>query len=319
MGHMIPKLALVIPCYNEEEIIEDSYQKISQFIQTLKQKSIIDKNSVIVMVDDGSGDNTWEIINEFGETNNDIIGVKLSKNFGHQNALLAGLESIYKECDCTITIDADLQDDITVIEEMVIKFTKGNHIVYGVRKERKTDKVIKRQTALLFYKIMKWLGVDIVYNHADYRLASKRVIAHLFDFNEVNLFLRGMFPLIGFKHSNVYYDRLERTAGKSKYPFRKMLAFAVEGITSFSIKPLRIVAILGLFIFIVSLFLGLYSLYSYFLYKTVPGWTSIALPLYFLSGVQLLSIGVVGEYLGKIYKETKQRPRFIIEKVEKFN
>ncbi|MEQ8549849.1 MAG: glycosyltransferase family 2 protein [Cyclobacteriaceae bacterium] len=310
-----PKICLIIPCYNEQEILESTQGILSKKIKDLKTNGIIDQSSIILFVDDGSIDSTWEIIKTLNTKNDHLGGVKLSKNFGHQNALLAGLESVYQRFDCTITLDADLQDDINVMDDMIKAYNEGNHIVYGVRLERKVDNLFKRYTAILFYRIMKWLGVDIIHNHADYRLASQKVIEHLLNFGEVNLFLRGMFPLIGFKQTRVYYNRLERSAGYTKYPFFKMLGFAIEGMTSFSVRPLRIIAILGILVFVTSLFLGGYSLYSYFLLKTVPGWTSITLPLYFISGIQLLGIGVLGEYLGKVYKETKNRPRFIIEQM----
>ncbi len=316
MNIKTPILSIVLPCYNEQEILDTTAEKLSELVQDLKERSIICQSSYIVLVNDGSSDKTWEIISKLSEKNEYIRGIKLSRNFGHQNALLAGLEYAYTKSDCAITIDADLQDDISVIEDMIDAFKEGNHIVYGVRKERNTDKFFKKQTALSFYRIMKILGVEIVYNHADYRLASQEVIKQLFRFEEVNLFLRGLFPLIGFKQKNVYYNRLERTAGETKYPLSKMLAFAFEGITSFSIKPLRIVTQLGLLTFIISIFLSLYSLYSYIYLETVPGWTSITLPIYFISGIQLLSMGILGEYIGKLYKETKKRPRYIVEQIK---
>ncbi|MEC3908038.1 glycosyltransferase family 2 protein [Tamlana sp. 2201CG12-4] len=308
-----PILGIILPCYNEQEILETTSKQLSILMQDLKDRGVICLSSFIVLVNDGSKDKTWDIISKLSEINKHIIGIKLSRNFGHQNALLAGLKYSSTKSDCSITIDADLQDDIHVIEDMVNAFNQGNHIVYGVRKERKTDKFFKKQTAQYFYKVMKMLGVEIIYNHADYRLASSEVIKHLFRFEEVNLFLRGIFPLIGFKQKSVYYNRLERTAGETKYPLNKMIAFALEGITSFSIKPLRVVTQLGLLTFIISIILALYSLYSYLFLETVPGWTSITLPIYFISGVQLLCMGILGEYIGKLYKETKKRPRYIIE------
>ncbi|MFV9551028.1 glycosyltransferase family 2 protein [Algibacter sp. PT7-4] len=309
------KVAIILPCYNEEEILNYSSGKLLGLLDSLKQDQIITGSSYLLFIDDGSKDETWNIINSLSEKHNNIKGVKLSRNFGHQNAVLAGLEVAYLETDCLISIDVDLQDDINVIKDMILKYQEGNKIVYGVRNERATDTFIKKNTALMFYKLIKGLGVEIVYNHADFRLASNDVIKNLFKFDEVNLFLRGMFPLIGFKSTNVYYSRLERTAGESKYPFKKMLAFAWEGITSFSIKPLRLVTRLGMLVFFISILLAFYSLYSYFFKDTVPGWTSITLPIYFISGIQLLSMGVLGEYIGKIYKETKKRPRFIIEEL----
>lgn len=309
------KVAIILPCYNEEEILNYSSSKLLELLNFLINEKIILKSSFLFFIDDGSKDKTWEIISDLCNKHKNIKGLKLSRNFGHQNAVLAGLEVAHKDTDCTISIDVDLQDDINVIKEMILAYQRGNQIVYGVRNERATDTFFKKNTALLFYKLIRGLGVEIVYNHADFRLASKKVIEKLFDFDEVNLFLRGMFPLIGFKTTTVSYNRLERTAGESKYPFKKMLAFAWEGITSFSIKPLRLVTRLGMLVFIISIILACYSLYSFFFKDTVPGWTSITLPIYFISGIQLLSMGVLGEYIGKIYKETKNRPRFIIEEI----
>ena len=315
MNLKVPILGIILPCYNEQEILEISLKKLSELVIDLKDRNIICQSSFIVLVNDGSKDKTWEIISNLTDKNESIFGIKLSRNFGHQNALLAGFEYANSKSDCIITIDADLQDDISVIDDMIVAFKEGNHIVYGVRKERKTDKFFKKQTALLFYKIMKILGVEIIYNHADYRLTSKEVIRQFSRFEEVNLFLRGIFPLIGFKQKNVYYDRLERIAGETKYPLKKMLAFALEGITSFSIRPLRIVTSLGILTFLISVLLALYSLYSYLYKETIPGWTSITLPIYFISGIQLLCIGILGEYIGRLYKETKKRPRYIIEQI----
>ncbi|MGC4034399.1 MAG: glycosyltransferase family 2 protein [Chitinophagaceae bacterium] len=310
-----PIVGIILPCYNEEEILKQTDEKIGQLVDTLVEKKLISPESFIAYVDDGSKDNTWELIESSVNTSENRVGVKLSRNFGHQSALLGGVTSLYQNADCIITIDADLQDDITVIEEMIIKYTQGYEIVYGVRKKRDTDSAFKKKTAQGFYTLMKSMGVDIIYNHADFRLASKRVCENLLKFGEVKLFLRGIFPLIGFNYTHVYYDRLERNAGTSKYPLFKMLGFALEGITSFSVKPLRIVSLIGISIFFVSLILAAYSLYSYLFLGTVPGWTSITLPIYFIGGVQILCIGIIGEYLGKIYQEVKSRPRFIIETV----
>lgn len=320
MKIQIPSLAIVLPCFNEEEIILNTDAKIGLLIEKMTSLNIISNESVIVYVDDGSSDKTWELIQNLIDINNNRVGVKFSRNFGHQAALLGGISYIYKHLDCIITIDADLQDDISVIEEMVMQYNNGFEIVYGVRKKRTTDSIFKRTTARIFYGMMKIMGADIIQNHADFRLASRRVCENLFTFGEVNLFLRGIFPLIGFNSTSVYYDRLERSDGVTKYPLKKMLAFALDGITSFSVKPLRMVSLLGIFIFIVSIFLTIYSLISYFFLGTVPGWTSITLPIYFLGGIQILCIGILGEYLGKIYQEVKSRPRYIIEKVvSKYN
>jgi glycosyltransferase involved in cell wall biosynthesis len=318
----IPTIGIVLPCYNEEEILRQTDEKIGRVVDSLVQKGIIKNESIIVYVDDGSNDKTWEIIQDLIKTRKDRIGIKLSRNFGHQSALLGGLFSTYRQTDCVITIDADLQDDIAVIEDMITKFRQGYEIVYGVRKKRMTDTYFKRKSAKFFYRLMKYMGVNIIQDHADFRLASQRVIEALFTFGEVNLFLRGIFPLIGFNSTLVYYDRLERTAGKTKYPLKKMLAFAFEGITSFSVRPLRMVTFIGILIFVISIILAFYSLLSYFYLGAVPGWTSITLPIYFLGGIQILCIGIIGEYLGKIYQEVKSRPRFIIEKIlskEDFN
>ena len=304
------KLAIIVPCYNEEAIIETTIKKLKEKLDELINNNQIDKNSFIVFVDDGSKDNTWRIINS--QISNNIKGLKLSKNFGQQNAILAGLLSF--DADIYITIDADLQDDIHVMNEMIEKYYNGCEVVYGVRKSRKNDSFFKRYSAESFYKFMKILGVEIVFNHADYRLMSKKIIENLKEFKEVNLFLRGIIPAIGFKSCKVYYDRLARSAGESKYPLKKMLSFAWDGITSFSIKPLRIISLIGFFVFIISLIIGIWALWEKFICRnTVAGWTSTIISLYFLGGIQLLSLGVIGEYIGKIYQETKKRPRFIIE------
>ena len=315
MKNQTPSIAIVLPCYNEEEILLKTDDLIGKVVEDLILKEVISEGSIIAYVDDGSKDKTWELIQQITDSHLNRIGIKLSRNFGHQSALLGGIANVYPQVDCVITIDADLQDDITVIEEMIQQFTYGFDLVYGVRKKRTTDSYFKRNTARIFYGIMKIMGTNIIEDHADFRLASRRACENLFMFGEVNLFLRGIFPLLGFNNTLVYYDRLERTAGKTKYPFLKMLTFAWEGITSFSVKPLRIVSLIGFSIFFVSILLAFYSLYSYFLLGTVPGWTSITLPIYFMGGVQILCIGVIGEYLGKIYQEVKSRPRFIIEKI----
>lgn len=315
MNNQLPVLGIVLPCFNEEEILLKTDKKIGELVNKMISNGLISEESIIVYVDDGSTDRTWELLEELNAMNENRVGIKLSRNFGHQAALLAGIANTYQKVDCVITIDADLQDDISVIEEMVIHFNHGFEIVYGVRKKRTTDSYFKRKTAKVFYGLMKMMGADIIEDHADFRLASRRVCENLFSFGEVNLFLRGIFPLIGFNNTLVYYDRLERTDGETKYPLKKMIAFAWDGITSFSVKPLHFVSLIGMFIFIISIFLAFYSLISYFYLGTVPGWTSITLPIYFLGGVQILCIGIIGEYLGKIYQEVKARPRFIIEKV----
>ena len=315
MGISKSSIGIVLPCFNEEEILLQTDKKIGALFENLIQNKLVTENSFIVYVDDGSSDKTWDIIQNLVNSNKNRMGIKFSRNFGHQSALLGGITSIYQQVDCVITIDADLQDDIRVIEEMILKYKNGFDIVYGVRKKRNTDNYFKRKTALGFYSLMKSMGVNIIYNHADFRLASHRVCENLLSFGEINLFLRGIFPLLGFNNTRVYYDRLERTGGKTKFPFMKMLAFALDGITSFSIKPLRIVTLLGITIFFLSIILSFYSLYSFFYRGTVPGWTSITLPIYFIGGIQILSIGIIGEYLGKIYQEVKSRPRYIIESI----
>ena len=262
-------------------------------------------------VDDGSSDSTWDIVRELHSKNNRIKGLKLSRNVGHQNALMAGLDSVCGKVDCAISIDADLQDDISVIESMVEQFDKGFEIVYGVREKREKDSFLKKNTALIFYKLMACFGVDMVSNHADFRLLSNNVIGHLKSFKEVNLFLRAMIPLVGFRSTNVYYDRKERYAGVSKYPARKMIAFALDGITSFSVTPLRYITIIGCILFVSSLVLTAWAFIITMQHKSIPGWASTVLPIYFIGGVQVLCIGIIGEYLGKIYKEVKARPRYI--------
>jgi glycosyltransferase involved in cell wall biosynthesis len=307
------KLIIVLPCYNEEEVLELSIDILANYLHNLINKKIISKNSFLCFIDDGSKDNTWKIIES--RKNNNIVGIKLSNNYGHQNALLTGLFSNKNMGDMYITMDCDLQDDINSIEAMVTSFKKGNDIVYGVRSSRVTDTVFKRKSAEVFYELQHKIGIDIVKNHADFRLISNTVLKHLEKFNEVNIYLRAMFPVIGFKSDIVYYNRKERLAGETKYPLRKMLAFAWDGITSFSIFPLKVITYLGLIVFIMSMFDTLYVLIiKIFTDMAIPGWASVTVPIYFMGGVQLLSIGIIGEYIGKIYQESKHRPRYIIEK-----
>jgi polyisoprenyl-phosphate glycosyltransferase len=310
-----PLLGIIVPAFNEGDVLEESSGTLFNMLEQLVLKNRINENSFIAFIDDGSNDNTWKLIQSENRNLKKVKGMKLSRNFGHQAAILAGLEYYREQCDCMITIDADLQDDVGIMEEMLDKFSEGFDIVYGVRSERKSDSRFKRFSAQFFYKLMKLLGAEVIYNHADYRLTSRSVLQHLSSFGEVNLFLRGIFPLIGYRHTIVSYNRLQRKAGNSKYPLRKMISFAFDGISSFSIKPLRIVSMVGIIVFLFSLMLAGYSLYSYFSRGTVPGWTSITLPIYFISGIQILCIGIIGEYLGKVYKEIKHRPRYIIEKV----
>jgi glycosyltransferase involved in cell wall biosynthesis len=307
------QLSIVLPSYNEEEVLNETASRLLSLFKILIKKEKIDISSRICFVDDGSRDKTWQIIEELSKENLHVSGIKLSRNRGHQNALLAGLFNV--DGDIVISIDADLQDDINIIEEMIDSYTNGNDIVYAVRKERKTDTAFKRATAEGFYKVMHLMGVDIVFNHADYRLMSRRAIEHLKEFKEVNLFLRAMIPLVGFKSDSVYYDRAERFAGESKYPLKKMLSFAWDGITSFSVMPLRFITAVGFLIFVATLIMSGWVLWiKLFSQEAVPGWASTVLPIYFIGGIQVLSIGIVGEYIGKIYMETKERPRFIIEK-----
>ena len=308
-------LYLVIPCYNEEAVLPETARQLLEKMNSMFERGMISRESRIMFVNDGSKDKTWEIIEELHRSNPIYSGVKLSRNKGHQNALLAGLMTAKEKADMTISLDADLQDDVDVIDKMVEKYYEGNDVVYGVRSARKTDTFFKKFTAQGFYKIMQAMGVEIVYNHADYRLMSRRALEGLARFKEVNLFLRGIVPLIGYRSDVVTYERHERFAGESKYPLRKMLAFATDGITSFSIKPIRLITTFGILIFGISLLMLLYSLVVHFMGKTVAGWTSMIISIWAIGGLQLLAIGVVGEYIGKIYLETKERPKYIIETV----
>lgn len=308
-------LYLVIPCYNEEAVLRETAKQLLAKMNSMFERGMISRESKIMFVNDGSKDNTWEIIEELHASNPIYSGVKLSRNKGHQNALLAGLMTAKEKADITISLDADLQDDVDVIDQMVEKYQEGNDIVYGVRSARKTDTFFKKFTAQGFYKLMQAMGVEIVYNHADYRLMSKRALEGLAEFKEVNLFLRGIVPLIGYKSDTVTYERHERFAGESKYPLKKMLAFATDGITSFSIKPIRLITAFGILIFAISILMLLYSLVVHFMGKTVAGWTSMIISIWAIGGLQLLAIGIVGEYIGKIYLETKERPKYIIETV----
>ena len=306
------KLYLVIPCYNEEAVLPETAKRLKEKYDGLISAGKITPDSRIVFVNDGSKDNTWPMIEELHRTDRMFRGICLSRNKGHQNALMAGLMTVKDECDAVISLDADLQDDINAIDAMVDKYAEGYDVVYGVRSSRKKDTFFKRTTAQGFYKVMKAMGVETVYNHADYRLMSARALKALSEFDEVNLFLRGLVPLVGFKHTTVTYERGERFAGESKYPFKKMVAFATEGITSMSIKPIRMIASLGLLIFLASIGILIYSIIRYFLNATVPGWAFLAVSIWALGGIQLLAIGVIGEYIGKIYMETKHRPKYII-------
>lgn len=307
-------LYMVIPCYNEEEVLLETTKRLNEKYNTLISNKVISKKSKVLYVDDGSKDNTWELIENIHNANNTFLGIKLSRNRGHQNALVAGLLTAKEYADVVISMDADLQDDINAIDKMLDEYYKGNEVVYGVRSSRKKDSWFKKTTAQSFYKLMKIMGVDVIYNHADFRLTSKRVLDSFENYKEVNLFLRGIFPLIGYKNSVVYYERDKRFAGESKYPLKKMLSFACDGITSFSIKPLRMILSLGLIILFISIAIMIYSLVVKIMGEVVPGWTFITISIWFIGGLQMLSIGVIGEYIGKIYNETKQRPRYFIEK-----
>ena len=309
------KLYLVIPCYNEQEVLGETAKRTAEKLRELATVGKISPQSRICFVDDGSKDDTWKIIETLCESDEIYCGVKLSRNKGHQNALLAGLMSVKDECDAAISLDADLQDDIGAIDKMVDKYIEGCDVVYGVRSSRKTDKMFKRTTARCFYKMMRTMGVELVYDHADYRLMSKRALEALSEFDEVNLFLRGLVPLIGFKSDVVEYERNKRFAGKSKYPLKKMLSFAFEGVTSMSIKPIRMISVLGFFIFLTSIGMLLYSLIRHFTGNTIEGWTSIVVSVWAIGGLQLLAIGVIGEYIGKIYLETKRRPKYVVDKL----
>ncbi len=308
------KLYVVVPCYNEEAMLPISAPAFKDKLQRMMDKELIDRDSKVVFVDDGSKDKTWEVIENLHNEDGIFRGIKLSRNRGHQNALLAGLMTVKDECDAVISIDADLQDDIEVFDEMVEKCLNGCDIVYGVRSSRETDSFFKRTTAQGFYKFMSAMGADTVYNHADYRLMSKRAIEGLSEFSEVNLFLRGIVPMVGYKTDVVTYSRAKRAAGESKYPLKKMLSFATEGITSLSVKPLRFITLLGMLIFSVSLVMLVYSIVRFFMGETVSGWASLSTSIWAIGGIQLLSIGILGEYIGKVYMETKSRPRFIVEK-----
>lgn len=311
---MKPVLYIVIPCYNEEKVLPVTSGMFLEKLKSLISADIISDDSRIMFVNDGSRDGTWDIITRLSEEEKYFTGISLSRNRGHQNALLAGLLEAGSLCDITISIDCDGQDDINAIDSMVREYLDGAEIVYGVRSSRETDTFFKRTTAQGFYRLMNRMGANVVYNHADYRLLSSKVIKELANFKEVNIFLRGMIPLVGFKSTCVYYERHERLAGESHYPLKKMLALAIDGITSLSTKPIRIITTFGFVIAILSLIGIIWSVITFALGKTVAGWASLVTIIFFFSGIQLLSLGVIGEYIGKIYLETKARPRFIIEK-----
>lgn len=307
------KLYLAIPCYNEEEVLRDSAEKLLNKYDKMMSEHKITYDSKIVLIDDGSKDKTWSIIQDLHLENPVFQGIKLSRNRGHQNALLCGLMTLKDKADAVISIDADLQDDINAFDEMVAKYEEGCDVVYGVRSKRETDTFFKRFTAEAFYKILNKMGAKVIFNHADFRLMSKRALNAFSLYKETNIFLRGMVPLIGYKSDVVTYERSERLAGESKYPLKKMLALAWEGITSMSIQPIRIITWAGLIIFLISLAMIIYSIVRFFIGATVSGWASTLCSIWALGGLQLLAVGIIGEYIGKIYLETKRRPRFIVE------
>lgn len=308
----LQRLAIVVPCYNEEEVLPETASRLESLIQELAEAGLVHEVS-LYFIDDGSTDRTWDLIEVMAAGDSRVHGIKLSRNYGHQFALLAGL--MHAEGDAVISIDADLQDDLSAMKDMLAAYSSGAEIVYGIRRERSADTVFKRGTAEGYYRLLQTIGVRLVFNHADYRLLSRRVIEALRDYKETNLFLRGLIPQLGFNSATVYYDRQERFAGESKYPFSKMLGLAIEGVTSFSEVPLKLITVLGILISLVSFGLALWALGVRILNPAaVPGWASIVIPLYFLGGIQLLCMGVIGIYLAKVYSEAKGRPRFIVEK-----
>ena len=309
---MPPKLIIVIPCYNEEEVLPITSRLFREELEGLIARSKVSPDSRILFVNDGSKDSTWEIIRGLSEECELFEGISQSRNRGHQNALLAGLMEVRDICDITISIDCDGQGDISAMERMVDEYLGGAEIVYGVRSARRTDTFFKRFTAQSFYRLLNGMGAEVVYNHADYRLVSSRVLKEFAGFREVNIFLRGMFPLVGFRSTCVYYERSERLAGKSHYPLSKMLSLAIDGITSLSIKPIRFITVMGIFVAILSFIGVIWSIVQYFLHNTIIGWSSTVSIICFIGGIQLISLGIIGEYIGKIYMETKARPRYII-------
>ena len=314
IGHL-PVLAIVVPCYKEEAVLDETHRRLSRLLDRLVEQERIAARSYILYVNDGSTDQTWPIICRLHESSAYACGLNLAGNVGHQNALMAGLEAVCERCDMAISIDADLQDDVEVIPDMVARWSEGCDIVYGVRRERRTDTFFKRSTALAFYRLMHHMGVRSVYNHADYRLMSQRAIRHLCRYEERNLFLRGLVPLIGYQTDKVFYDRDKRFAGESKYPLRKMLNFAIDGITSFSVKPVRMIFWVGCIFILVSLCVMVYILHAWFVHDTTPGWASLMVSIWLVGGVVLVSLGIVGEYIGKIYIEVKHRPRYNVERL----
>lgn len=308
-------LYIVVPCYNEQEVLPETSKRLYDKMTALREQQKIDEKSRILFVNDGSKDATWRLIEELCAKSPLYAGVNLSRNRGHQNALLAGIATAAPHADMIVSMDADLQDDINAMDEMIAAYQAGNDVVYGVRSSRQKDSFFKRNSAQLFYRLMKLLGAEIVYNHADYRLLSKRAAEALLSFDEVNLFLRGIVPMVGFQSTTVTYERGERFAGKSKYPLGKMVTFALEGITSLSVKPIRMITVGGLLVCVVSLLMLIKAFADYFSGNVEPGWTSVIISIWVLGGLQLFAIGIIGEYIGKTYMETKERPKFIIESV----
>ena len=306
-------LTIVVPCYNEEEVLPETVKELGEILNKLIQENLINQDSKILFVDDGSKDNTWKLIKEYEEINKHVTGIKFSRNYGHQNALIAGMTVAVKKSDMIITIDADLQDDVNAIFEMVRKYHEGIDVVYGVRNSRETDTVFKRRTALAFYKLMEMLGVNMVPNSADYRLLSKRAVEGLLEFHERNIFLRGMVPLVGYRSDKVYYARKERFAGTSKYPLKKMIKFAMDGITSFSTVPIKLIMNLGLLLVVIGIILFVYTIVQKILGHVNAGWSSLMVSIWVLGGVQLICLSIIGEYVGKIFTEVKQRPRYTLE------
>ena len=310
---MSKKIAIVVPCYNEEAVLPDTVGKLDKLLAELIDKNKLQDDSFVMYIDDGSKDATWSLIEKYHKELKRVDGLKLAGNVGHQNALLAGLMTVAEDVDAAISIDADLQDDIATIEEMIDKFSEGIDIVYGVRSGRKSDTFFKRVTAQGFYKLMQLMGTKSIYNHADFRLMSKRALLGLSEFKERNLFLRGIVPTIGYRTDCVYYERKERLAGESKYPLKKMLSFAFDGVTSFSTRPMTFIMYTGLLMLLVAVIMAIYSFHSYLTHNVVRGWTTLMLSIWFVGGMLMFSLGLVGEYIGKIYLEVKERPRYIIE------
>jgi len=308
------KLGIVIPCYNEEEGLHETTRHLQNLLDEMVKSGAISAESFVCYIDDGSQDNTWAEIERFTQASPYFRGIKLSRNFGHQNALIAGLMQLKDQADALISMDADLQDDITLVKGFVQKYKEGYEIVYGVREDRSSDSTFKRSTAEFFYSLQSYMGIDTISNHADYRLMSAKALNALAKFQEINLFIRGVVPLIGFRSCSIYYTRAERFAGETKYPLKKMLFFALDGIVSFSVKPLRLITLTGFVIFFLSLLVILWVTFEkLFLGTTVDGWASMMISIYFIGGIQLMSIGIIGEYVGRIFEQSKQRPRYIIE------